>query len=200
MRVFVGLDLPAPLTTRLGLLKGGLPGARWVKPENMHVTLHFLGEVDGARLDDVDLALSGVMAEPFTLQLAGAGEFGGAKGPRVVWAGLAPSPALEQLHGRVAGALARFGVETEARRFVPHVTLAWLRDTPYERVAEFVTHHALLASDPWPVASLHLYSSHAGREGHDYRIEASYPFAANLLEAAWDEDDEDEEPGTEEWG
>lgn len=192
MRVFVGLALPTPLTTRLGLLKGGLPGARWVRPENMHVTLHFLGEVEGARLDDVDLALSGVMAEPFTLQLAGAGEFGGAKGPRVVWAGLAPAPALEQLHGRVAGALARCGVETEARRFVPHVTLAWLRDTPYERVADFVTHHALLASEPWQVGAMHLYSSHAGREGHDYRIEASYAFAAGLMDDAWDDDDNTE--------
>lgn len=192
MRVFVGLALPTPLTTRLGLLKGGLPGARWVRPENMHVTLHFLGEVEGARLDDVDLALSSVMAEPFTLQLAGAGEFGGAKGPRVVWAGLAPAPALEQLHGRVAGALARFGVETEARRFAPHVTLAWLRDTPYERVADFVTHHALLASEPWQVGAMHLYSSHAGREGHDYRIEASYAFAAGLMDDAWDDDDNTE--------
>jgi 2'-5' RNA ligase len=192
MRVFVGLALPTPLTTRLGLLKGGLPGARWVRPENMHVTLHFLGEVEGRRLDDVDLALSSVMAEPFSLKLAGSGEFGGAKGPRVVWAGLAPSPALEQLHGRVAGALARFGVETEARRFVPHVTLAWLRDTPYERVADFVTHHALLASEPWQVSAMHLYSSHAGREGHDYRIEASYAFAAGLMDDAWDDDDNTE--------
>jgi 2'-5' RNA ligase len=189
MRVFVGIELPETIRARLAPLQAGVPGARWVRPENLHVTLHFLGELDGARLDDVDQALGCVISDPFELEVSGVGEFGGRKGPRAIWAALAPSEPLLRLHGRVAAALGRAGIETEARRYVPHITLARLRDAPYDRVARFVADHSMLSAGSWQVRRMVLFSSWMGAQGSDYRVEAGYDFDV----APWSEDEDEEQ-------
>ena len=71
MRLFVALDLPSSLRTRLSWMAGGLPGARWVPPENYHITLRFIGELPGWRAEEVDHALAGLRAPGFELQLPG---------------------------------------------------------------------------------------------------------------------------------
>jgi 2'-5' RNA ligase len=162
MRVFVGLDLPEAVRDRLARRGGGVPGARWVAARNLHITLRFVGEVDGGTFRDIVEALSEVDADPFPLALAGLGEFGGRKQPRAVWA-------------------------AEGRRYVPHVTLAHLREAAPERVARFLADHADLAEGPWPVTRIVLFSSHAGSEGRDYRVEATFPLGA------WDDADADED-------
>ena len=75
MRLFIALPLPAPVLKGLAGLCSGLPGARWIRPENMHVTVRFIGEVDGAGADDVHLALRGVRGWAFPLSLSGLGSF-----------------------------------------------------------------------------------------------------------------------------
>ena len=75
MRLFVALDLPHSLRERLSWMAGGLPGARWVAPENYHVTLRFIGELPGYRAEEVDQALAGLRAPGFTVQLKGVGTF-----------------------------------------------------------------------------------------------------------------------------
>ena len=176
MRVFVGLEIPSAIRARLAGLQAGVPGARWVRPDNLHLTLLFLGELDGAALGDLDQMLASVIAAPFDLSVSGVGQFGGRRGSRAVWAGVAPSPELEQLQARVASAVARAGIAAETRRFVPHVTLAWLRSAPDERVARFLSDNAMLQAGPWEVRRMVLYSSHAGPDGNDYRPEATYGF------------------------
>ena len=99
MRLFVGLALPEPVRWQLGLLCTGLPGVRWVPPENFHITLRFIGEVDGGTLHDVDAALAGIRA-PRAYPLVDA-----ADDPHV---DLAPGLTGEVLHQRAfekAGAL-----------------------------------------------------------------------------------------------
>ena len=74
MRLFVALDLPWMLRERLSMLAGsGLPGARWVPPENYHLTLRFIGETPGHRAEDIDDALSGLRARGFPLTLERSG-------------------------------------------------------------------------------------------------------------------------------
>jgi len=94
VRLFVALDLPRSLRERLSWMAGGLPGARWVPPENYHVTLRFVGELPGWRAEEVDHALAGLRARSFTLQLAGIGTH--QKGGKVeaLWAGVERTPAL----------------------------------------------------------------------------------------------------------
>ncbi|MBT7486354.1 MAG: RNA 2',3'-cyclic phosphodiesterase, partial [Rhodospirillales bacterium] len=77
MRLFVGLALPSDIRLRLQALCSGIAGARWVKPENMHITLRFVGDVNGEDVEDLNDALADISCPPFNLSLAGVDFFGG---------------------------------------------------------------------------------------------------------------------------
>ena len=174
IRLFVGLALPEAVTRRLALLGGGIPGARWMDKEQLHLTLRFIGEVDGARFDDIRLALSAVQSPAFPLTLAGMGHFGDGRKLRALWADVAPAPDLIGLQERAESVLVRAGVPAETRKFKPHVTLARLRDAPVARVADFLAAHALFSAGPFPVGEFHLFSSHPSSAGSVYDVEESY--------------------------
>src|SRR5687767_12084204 len=150
IRLFVAVELPETVRDRLLTLQGGVPGARWVNEDQMHLTLRFIGEVDDNVANDVDDALSGIRAPAFELELSGVGEFGG-KNPRALWAGVRPNPALLHLQKKVETALQRIGLEAETRKFSPHVTLARLRGAPREKVVQFLSEYGLFASVPFRV-------------------------------------------------
>ncbi len=129
MRLFVALNLPPSVREALWaaaapLRDRGFP-VKWVHGDGIHVTLKFLGEVADERETDLVAALhraaGGARALP--LVLGGFGAFPDLQRPRVVWAGIAPEPALEILQHRVEQELAPLGFPTEARAFRPHVTL-----------------------------------------------------------------------------
>jgi 2'-5' RNA ligase len=174
IRLFVGLSLPEDVSRRLALLGGGIPGARWMGEEQLHLTLRFIGEVDGARYDDIRLALSAVQSPAFPLTLAGMGHFGDGRKLRALWADVASAPDLIGLQERVESVLVRAGVPAETRKFKPHVTLARLRDAPAGRVAAFLAAQGLFSSGPFRVDEFHLFSSHPSSEGSVYDIEESY--------------------------
>jgi RNA 2',3'-cyclic 3'-phosphodiesterase len=174
VRLFVAIALPDPVADELLMMQEGVTGARWSDRENLHLTLRFLGEVDGRDANAVDDALSAIRATKFTLQLKGAGEFG-SKMPRALWAGIAPNEALLHLQRKIETALQRIGLDAEQRKFVPHVTLAYLKGAPRERVMDFVVRHALYASAPFEVEEFILYSSHLSPNGSSYVAERSYP-------------------------
>ena len=173
IRLFVALELPAAVRTRLALMAGGVPGARWQREDQMHLTLRFVGEVDERRGHDIDDALATVRAPAFTLELAGAGDFGGRE-PHALWAGVRSNSALIHLEKKVESALVRVGVDPETRKYTPHVTLARLRNAPREKVAEFIAHHSLYTSGPIAVDRFALFSSHLGSGGSVYRVERTY--------------------------
>ena len=159
MRLFVALDLPWALRDRLSALAGaGIPGARWVPPENYHLTLRFIGETPGHRAEDIDIALASLRGRGFELTLSGLGTF--AKGGRstALWVGVE-----------------RCGLEPERRRFQPHVTLARLNDVPEAKLVSFVQAHNLFRADPVPVEHFTLFSSQLGKEASVYTPEVEYP-------------------------
>ena len=174
IRLFVALELPETVRGRLTLLEGGVPGARWMTGNQLHLTLRFIGEVDENVAHDIDDALALIRAPAFTLELAGVGEFGG-KNPRALWAGLRANDALMHLQRKVETALQRIGLPPEERKLSPHVTLARLRAAPHEKVVQFLTHHALFASGPFGVGQFVLFSSHLGSGGSVYHAERVYP-------------------------
>ncbi|MFN4091077.1 MAG: RNA 2',3'-cyclic phosphodiesterase [Alphaproteobacteria bacterium] len=176
MRLFVAIDLPDAVRRHLAMLGGGIPGARWVPAENLHLTLRFIGEVDGATADDVAEALATVRADPFETVVCGVGHFETGRRPHALWAGVTAGPALRRLHAGVDMALQRIGLAPEGRKYVPHVTLARLKGVVPARVQGFLTAHADLRSEPFPVAGFTLYSSFLGRGGALYRAEAGYDF------------------------
>ena len=173
IRLFVALELPEAVRDRLGMLQGGVPGARWAHDDQLHLTLRFIGEVDDNVGHDIDDALSGIRAPGFELELSGVGEFGG-KNPRALWAGVETSEALLHLQRKIETALQRIGLEAEPRKFTPHITLARLKATPQGRVMDYLVDHALYASAPFTVGAFVLYSSHLSPNGSLYRAEHSY--------------------------
>lgn len=183
MRLFVAIDLPASAQEQLALLCCGLPGARWVVPEQMHLTLRFIGEVEGGLFQDILDGLADIRAERFLLQLAGVGFFPPRGKPRIVWVGLQDKNPLLKLHNRLETRLVGLGLQPEGRRFSPHITLARLKNTPTSRIVRFLEAHSLFYTSPFPVDNFHLYSSILSRKGASHRIEASYPLVENSCPA-----------------
>src|SRR5690606_24488149 len=102
---------------RLRRLRSAIPGARWVEQENLHLTLRFIGEVEGHVADDIDLALERIDADPFELALKGLGHFENGGEPTQLWADIEPNPPLMRLQEKVDSALRRVGVPFDRRNF-----------------------------------------------------------------------------------
>lgn len=177
LRLFAALDIPDEVAQRLLALMRGVPGAKWRPRDNLHLTLRFFEEVPEPVADDLDAALDEIAREtaPFAVQLKGAGFFGG-DDPHALWVGVAPSDALNVLAGRCERAARRAGLKAEARKFTPHVTLAYLSGTVLERVIAFEKRLALFESEAWDVDCFFLLSSHTRRNAPSlYGEEAAYP-------------------------
>jgi len=183
IRLFVGIGLPEDVRARLAGISGGVPGARWVPPENLHLTLRFIGEVSEGEMEDIHLALASVQVRQFDISLSGMGHFESGGEVRTLWARVEKSPALAGLQARVESALVRIGLEREERRFMPHVTLARLRDAPLSRVSNFLALNNLFRAGPIPVDSFTLFSSFLRQEGAIYQSEADYPLLPAAPEA-----------------
>lgn len=175
MRLFVGIALPDSLRFQLNLLCGGLPGVRWVPPENFHITLRFLGGVDGGVMDDIDAALATIRAPRFPVALSGVGHFGNGAHVRVIWAGVEKSPALRHLRDKVESAVVRAGLPPEGKKYSPHITLARPKSPPpAAKLRDFVVHNSLFRTPPFEVTHFTLFSSVATKDGPYYRAERSY--------------------------
>ena len=178
MRLFVGLGLPWELRSRVALLAGGVPGARWVPAENYHVTLRFIGEVAAHQAEEIDIALAALRARRFPLVLAGVGTFSRAGRDTSLWVGVERSPQLDLLQSKIETALQRAGLEPERRRFAPHLTLARLDNAAPAKLAAFVQANNLFRADPVPVEHFTLFSSRLGKEASVYSAEVEYELAA----------------------
>jgi len=174
LRLFVGIEFPPELKLELSLLCSGVPGARWVDPGNLHLTLRFIGEISEDIAADVDAALAGLKARRFTLQLAGTGVFGGNK-PHALWVGVERHPDLVRLRDKIEQALIRTGLAPEQRRFAPHVTLARLRDPVLDALGHFLATHAQFRAAPLPVEHFSLIASFPTKAGSVYEDQADYP-------------------------
>jgi 2'-5' RNA ligase len=175
-RIFTGLEIPADVGQSLALLRGGLPGARWIDPENYHLTLRFIGDVDSAVAQEIASLLHQVHRHPFELRLDGLSSFGG-KRPRALVATIASSPSLLELQAEHERLMRRVGLEPEGRKYTPHVTLARLRETSSRQVADYLSSRGYFAPLPFRVERFVLYSSRASVGGGPYVIEEDFPLA-----------------------
>ncbi len=176
-RLFTGIEIPADVAESLSMLRGGLPGARWVQPENYHLTLRFIGDVDDVVAREAAYMLGQVRREGFELRLDDLSAFGGRK-PRALVANVAPSQPLMDLQAEHERLMRRAGLEPEGRKYTPHVTLARLRDSSSRQVAEYLSARGMFRSLPFQVSRFVLFSSRASTGGGPYIEEAVYPLAA----------------------
>lgn len=178
LRLFVALALPEPLTEALSTIAMGIPGARWIRPENYHLTLRFIGEVQNWQAEEVDEALAGIRARPFDLSLSSLGTFekqGRIQSLHVV---AERNDALTHLQNKIETALQRVGLPSDRRRFTPHVTLARTDAVQPQKLIEYVQRHNLFRAAPVRVESFVLFSSLLGKECAHYVPEVEYGLAA----------------------
>lgn len=174
IRLFVGLELPEDVRHALCGLCGGVPGADWVAPDSMHLTLRFIGDVTEADAEDAHDALTRVRAPGFDMSLRSVGHFSTGDELRALWAGVERNERLEQLRRNVDSALVRMGFPPEERRWRPHVTLARCAGASVLRAQAFLAHHALFRAGPFRVGHFTLFSSLRHSGGTSYVAEAEY--------------------------
>lgn len=176
IRLFVGLALPQTHRQHLNIISHGIPGARWVASENLHITLRFIGEVDEDVAEDLAQALSRVSATPFEITLKELGTFG--EPPHAIWAGVKDDPdgALAALQANIESALVRKGLEPEHRKYSPHVTLAYCKKSPVNRVAQYLEGGADLNLAPFKVTGFSIFQSHLRPEGAEYSRVVEFDF------------------------
>ena len=175
-RLFTALEIPRDATLSLSLLRGGLPGARWVDVENYHMTLRFIGDVEGHVADEIANALDRVRRPSFSLTLCGVGAFGSKK-PHSVYAGACASPDLNALQSEIERICQRLGIASDPRKFTPHVTLARLRNTNPIDVAHYLSARGNFATAPFRVGRFVLMSSRDSVGGGPYVVEEAWPLA-----------------------
>lgn len=175
MRLFTAVDLPEQLKAQVLELCSGLPGVRWVKPEQLHLTLRFIGEVNAAESEDLDNTLKTVRFSPFEIALKGVGQFPPKGQPRVIWVGVAQNDALTGLAHQVEQAVTRAGFAPADKPFSGHITLTRVKFPPdREALRAFFERNAAFHTEPMTVDRFVLYSSTLNPSGAVYRQERVY--------------------------
>jgi RNA 2',3'-cyclic 3'-phosphodiesterase len=174
-RLFTAIEIPQSVRLHLSLVRAPLAGAKWIEPDNMHITLRFAGDIDGRAADELVSLLAGVRARPFTVSIQGVGAFGGRE-PKVLWAGVEAGAELETLARAHERAARGAGLEPEGRAFKPHVTLARMRGGRQQAVARFLGEHGGLRTEPFTATRFVLLSARPGSGGGPYVVEAAFPF------------------------
>jgi 2'-5' RNA ligase len=172
VRAFLAVGVPDLQRERLALFlatcRALAPGFRWVAPDSLHLTIRFLGRVDGRRLEALAAALRAVAVRPFPVSLEDVGTFGRGSAIRVVWLGLASgSDDLARLAGEVEEHCAAEGFEPEDRPYHPHLTLARSRLRRGDHLPDLPPPPELTG---WTVAGFRLYRSRLGPGGASYSV------------------------------
>ena len=187
-RAFIALKTPREWDEKLGDLqrdlnsKFGSGAFRWVKPEQIHITLRFFGWINVTQVDELARLLAAICSShrPFTLTCESLGAFPNIRRPRVLWAGL--KGALNEaaaLQLEIAAATDNFGDTAEDRPFKPHLTLARLKEPDRRQITDL--EHAISRGfhmdHPWEVTELLLMQSHLSPNGSTYETLATFPLS-----------------------
>ncbi len=170
-RLFVAIEFPPEVKQGLARLCTGVEGARWAKPDNLHLTLRFIGSVEEEHVDAIAAALAQVEASSFPLTLAGAGHFRG----QTLWVGMADNPPLLRLQADIENALRQVGLVAETRPYAPHIKLASLRARSQRRLRSFLAANANYRGEPFTVRYFALIESHLSPAGAVHEPLVDYP-------------------------
>jgi 2'-5' RNA ligase len=180
VRCFIAIELPDGVKRGLRELQAQLKAessapVKWVEPENIHLTLKFLGNVASGRIDEIAQAMKEAVRgiSPFSLEVKELGVFPNPRRVQIVWVGVSgETEKLATLQKRIESGLAKLGFAPENRRFTPHLTLARLRDraTPQERekLGQLIAETEFAAAQSFSVDSVKLIKSQLTREGPIY--------------------------------
>ena len=173
-RLFTGIEIPAAAAASLAAARGGISGARWVDPEDYHLTLRFIGDVDTRTANEIANALWDVRRPSIRVQFEGLNWFGGDK-PRTIVARIKSTPGLIDLQNEHERRLRRLGLPAETRKYLPHVTLARLRSASTHAVADYLGMRGALFVPGFDARQFVVYSARDCVGGGPYIVEAAYP-------------------------
>lgn len=181
LRTFVALELDASVRTAVAdylLPLRSVPGVAWARPENLHLTLKFLGNVATARLPALTerLAAATAMQPAFVMRVAGIGAFPNLARPRVLWIGCTGAP-LAALAAAVDAACVQAGFAAEDRAFHPHVTLGRIREPGRRDRFPVLLTDGGRAFGSSTVPAIVLFASKLGSGGARYTPLATLPLA-----------------------
>lgn len=174
-RLFVAIRPPAPVREALLGGMGGIERARWQDDDQLHLTLAFAGDADGAQAEGLIETLTDVESEPFVAEVSGVGHFERRDGPTAVWARVPLTDPLARLQRRVERACRRAGLAPEDRAYRPHITLARLSRSAGP-IGAWLQENGTLRAGPWSVSGFTLYESHLRAQGALYQPLVDYEF------------------------
>ena len=180
MRLFIAIDIPETIRRDIGGMGRSLARSRSVPDDQLHLTLKFIGEVEGSRVLDIEEKLQEICRPPFSLCLKGVGVFPPRGVPRILWAGVEPHDNIVALRNTIERTLAEIDIPREKQKFTPHLTLARLKDCPLRRLQELLAGNALLRTPDFPVDRFHLYSSRLTKSGAIHTILRTYPLQIDM--------------------
>src|ERR1051325_10020419 len=125
-RLFTRLEIPKEVQQSLSLLRGGLPGARWIDPENYHITLRFIGDIDDRMAHEIASMLDGMRRRSFEVRFGGLTSFGGRK-PRAIVVAVEPIQPLIELQAEQERLMQRLRLRPGGREVTPHPPPARVR-------------------------------------------------------------------------
>jgi RNA 2',3'-cyclic 3'-phosphodiesterase len=178
IRLFVAIDLPAEISAFIEDMGIGIPGARPVPTDQLHLTLKFIGKVEKSKLHDIKDALAEIHSCQFPLCLKGVGHFPPRGNPTILWVGISPILEIVSLRNRIENLLHHHGIPREGRKFSPHITIARLKNSPAERVARFIAGNNLLVTPEFMVRSFMLYASSLTQKGAIHTMQEIYSLDA----------------------
>jgi 2'-5' RNA ligase len=184
VRLFIAIEIPSDVRNALAALVKELqkiaPKAKWVRPENLHVTLKFLGSTEEEKRDQIEDTLKAIRSpQPVSLEFRGLGFFPNEKRPRVFWAGMESSVNLRPLGQDIDRAVHQLGFPLEARPFTPHLTLARFNPAGLPpHLASAVKQHTSRGFGSLTAREFHLIESRLKPTGAEYTTLQSFPFVA----------------------
>lgn len=172
-RLFTALELPHEAVMHLSLLRGGLPGARFIDPENYHLTLRFFGDIENHIADEIVSGLDRVKRRSFSFGISGLGVFGGKK-PHSIFATPTPCPELMALHEDIDRICQRLHLPPDSRKFTPHISIARLKNVTPQSAARYLSERGGFYIPPFKLKEFVLLSSRDSIGGGPYIREEVY--------------------------
>lgn len=169
IRLFTALSIPDDIKEELYGLRESFSGTRWVSKENMHLTLQFIGEISEQKYHQIKDDLEDIQMTSFEMKLGAVSRFA----EKVLYCSVAQSEELHDLYSLVKEKI-ELTTAVDRKKFVPHVTLARLRDTSSQDIASMIERHHDYESRDFSINSFGLYSSKLTNRGAIYNLENQY--------------------------
>jgi RNA 2',3'-cyclic 3'-phosphodiesterase len=166
-RLFIAYRPPAIIREQLLAIMGDVAGAKWQRDDQLHLTLRYIGAVDGRTAEEIAQMVERFLFTPFDVTLSGVGCFESRDQGQPLWAGVSPEAPLAALHKKLDHMLVRMGLPAEQRRYAPHITVARFGRMKAD-LSDWLSAYASLSSAPFPLDHISLMESRLGRDGGAY--------------------------------